>query len=154
MTAKMIDKVYALINQISSENHEESAWLSLIENDFPDRYKELAGISLAECHVIDYIGRNNFTNATGISSGLRITKGGISKITARLLQRELIEARHVDGNKKEKLYSLTPSGHKVFMLHAKLHALSYDKIKVLMESFSTEELKIINRFLDGLAKAL
>ena len=154
MTGEIIDKVYTLINQISSENHEESAWFSLLESYASDCYKELTGISLAECHVIDYIGRNHFTNATGISSGLRITKGGISKITARLLQRELIEVRHVDGNKKEKLYSLTPSGHKVFVLHAKLHALSYDRIKALIESFSSDELKIIDRFLDGLTEAL
>jgi DNA-binding MarR family transcriptional regulator len=148
---ELISQVEALVNQISAENHEEESWHDLLAGS---ELNKLAKMTLSACHVVDYIGKNRLTNAIGIANHLNITKGGISKITGRLLQQQLIEAHRMEGNRKEIFYSLTPAGKKLFALHEKLHAIAHDRLAALFQAYTAEELATVNRFLTELMQVL
>ena len=62
-------------------------------------------VSLAECHVLDYIARHDKTNAISIAAASGITRGGISKITARLEQKGLLTVTAAPDNKKMLSYT-------------------------------------------------
>lgn len=116
-------------------------------------YEELRtlNLSLAEYHVIDCIGRDDPVNVTAIAKKLKFTKGGISKITAKLLNKALIEARRRENNQKEIYYSLKPLGFKAFQLHDVLHRKAREDFQTVLTGFNHEELKVISRFLGEFA---
>jgi DNA-binding MarR family transcriptional regulator len=104
-------------------------------------------ISLAECHVIDCIERNETFNTTAIAKKLNITKGGISKITAKLIKKNMIEAYRLTNNNKEVYYRLKPLGRKVFETHETLHKEAEEAFKKLFSAYSQSELEFASRFL-------
>jgi DNA-binding MarR family transcriptional regulator len=146
-SAALMRSIERLIGKISAENHEEDAWRDLLSaSDLS--YKDK--VTLSECHVIDYIGRNRLTNAVSIAHNLNISKGGISKITSRLLKKGFIELHRLEGNRKEIFFTLTPDGKKIFALHEKLHRRVQEKCRSLLHEFSPDELQTVRRFVDGM----
>lgn len=115
-------------------------------------WKELqdVSISVAECHVIDCIERNGMINTTAISQKLAITKGGISKITAKLIKKNMIEVKRLENNQKETYYTLTPLGKKIFRVHEILHEQIAKKFATIFSAYSHEELKFASKFLGDL----
>ena len=145
----LISQLMLIINNVSDDTHEKEEWSSLLSES------ELAlveNVTLTECHVIDYIGNHRLTNAVSIAAALGITKGGISKITARLLAKKLIETHRMEGNRKEIFLTLTPVGKEVFELHAGLHARMYERLTNMFSDYSREELDVVGRFLNDLQK--
>lgn len=112
----------------------------------------MENVTPAECHVIDYIGKNRLTNAVGISNALGITKGGISKLTSRLSEKGFLEPYRMEGNRKEIFFTLTPSGKEVFEINARIDAQINERLLVLMSEYSPEELDVITRFLNDFLK--
>ena len=112
-----------------------------------EKYEHLVDITIVECHVIDCIERNPLINAVGISQKMNVTKGGISKITAKLLKKGLIQIYRMEGNKKEIFYSLTPLGKEVFIVHEQLHTALHQRFDLLLGRYSDAELNIISTFL-------
>lgn len=125
-------KVQALENVLLEQGHEELRNVS---------------ISLAECHVIDCIERNEMFNTTAIAKKLNITKGGISKITTKLIKKNMIEAYRLTNNQKEIYYRLKPLGRKVFKLHESLHKKAEEVFKNIFRAYSQDELEFVSRFL-------
>jgi DNA-binding MarR family transcriptional regulator len=125
-------KQQALENVLREQGHEELRNIS---------------ISLAECHVIDCIERNETFNTTAISKKLNITKGGISKITTKLIKKEMIEAYRLTNNQKEIYYRLKPLGRKVFEIHENSHKDAEEAFKKLFSAYSQSELEFASRFL-------
>lgn len=111
-------------------------------------------ISLAECHVIDCIERNEMLNTTAIAKKLNITKGGISKIAARLIKKNMIEAYRLTDNQKEIYYRLKPLGRKVFELHEALHMEAEEVFKKIFSMYSKSELAFAGRFLADITAAI
>lgn len=141
----------SFMNKISMENHENEYLKELLGEE---KYKNISDITLTECHVIDCIERNPLINAIGISQKMNITKGGISKISSRLLKKKLIQIYRREGNKKEIFYSLTPLGREVFLVHEKLHEKLYQKADLFLDGFTDGELKKINEFISGLSEII
>jgi DNA-binding MarR family transcriptional regulator len=108
------------------------------------------GIKLSEYHVIDCIGRNRFPNATFISKEMNMTIGAISKIAAKLMSSCLIKADHLQNNKKEVFYTLTPQGKDAFEVHEKIHALNNNKLNDMFGKYGPDELNTIARFIDDI----
>jgi len=104
-------------------------------------------ISLMECHVIDCIERNAMSNTTAIAKKLNITKGGISKITTKLIKKNMIEAYRLTNNQKEIYYRLKPLGRKVFELHEILHKEAKEVLNNFFSVYSQDELEFASRFL-------
>lgn len=145
----LILKINNFINKVNSENYEDEFLKELLAED---KRKDILDITLTECHVIDCIERNPLINAIGISQKMNITKGGISKIAAKLLKKKLINTYRLEGNKKEVFYSLTPRGKEVFLIHEQLHKKAYEKIGLLLDHYTAPELKRISDFLSELSE--
>lgn len=128
-----------LVNVLLEQGHEELHNVS---------------VSLAECHVIDCIERNAMSNTTALAKKLNITKGGISKITTRLIKKNMIEAYHLTNNQKEIYYRLKPLGRKVFELHEILHKEAEEVLKKFFNAYSQDELAFVGRFLADINAAI
>jgi DNA-binding MarR family transcriptional regulator len=109
---------------------------------------------LSEIHVIDCIGKNKMPNTTFIAKNMNMTKGAISKITSKLLDKKLIKSNHLEENKKEIYFTLTAQGKVVFDAHEKVHHMANEKIKAIFANYSREELRTINVFLEDLLSKL
>ncbi len=146
----MLNKMTVLFDAINGtiQDHEKSLNDLLIEDDC--KIKDIKSLMLSEFHVIDCIGKNRLCNTTFISQQLNMTKGAISKITVKLLDKELIEASRLENNKKEIYYTLTASGKEVFNIHEKLHEIENKKLVDLFSKYNKEELSTINNFIDDL----
>lgn len=146
----IINKLVCLFDYINdyAEIHEKSLKDLLNKQD----YKILSNKSLmlSEIHVIDCIGKNRLPNATFISKELSMTKGAISKITAKLLEKGFIQGNQLEDNKKEIYYTLTPQGKEVFKVHERLHNIENEKIITTLTHYTKEELHTISNFLDDL----
>ncbi|ADK14694.1 MULTISPECIES: MarR family transcriptional regulator [Clostridium] len=116
------------------------------------KHKELydMGLMFSEIHVIDCIGKTQLINATSIAKELNMTKGAISKITNKLLRKELIKGNHLENNKKEIYYALTAQGKEVFKIHEMLHKVKHEKFIKILSKYDKEGLNIINSFIDDL----
>ncbi|CAM3787358.1 MarR family transcriptional regulator [Xenorhabdus thuongxuanensis] len=107
----------------------------------------LSGYSLSELHVIQCIGKSVLLNITSISQALGMTKGAISKICAKLLQRSIVEKLKMVDNQKETYFSLTDEGKQIFATHEKLHQQAEARWLQILENYSPEELITIKRFI-------
>lgn len=149
-----INKLIATFEHINNlvDSHEGEIKNLLIKNDYKDLYN--MGLMLSEIHVIDCIGKNQLPNATFISKELNMTKGAISKITSKLLKKELIKGNHLENNKKEIYYTLTAQGKEVFKIHEILHKIEHEKFVKILSQYDKEGLNIINNFLEDLMNEL
>ncbi|NRT90288.1 MarR family transcriptional regulator [Clostridium beijerinckii] len=149
-----INKLVAAFEHInnSMDSHGDEIKNLLIQYNHKDLYD--MGLMLSEVHVIDCIGKNQLINATFISKELNMTKGAISKITSKLLKKELIKGNHLENNKKEIYYTLTTRGKEVFKVHEILHKIESEKFVKILSKYDKEELSIISSFLDDLISEL
>jgi len=149
-----INKLIAAFDHINNsvDSHENEIKNLLIKYDYKDLYD--MGLMLSEIHVIDCIGKNQLPNATFISKELSMTKGAISKVTSKLLKKELIRGNHLENNKKEIYYTLTAQGKEVFKAHEILHKIEHEKFVKILSQYDKEGLSIINSFLDDLISEL
>lgn len=154
-------RVQNLINQLEVlmyhyNDHEEYQQQALENFLMEQGNEELrnVSISLAECHVIDCIERNEMFNTTAIAQKLNITKGGISKITTRLIKKNMIEAYRLTNNQKEIYYRLKPLGRKVFEFHETLHKDAAEVFKNFFRAYSQDELEFASRFLADITEAI
>jgi DNA-binding MarR family transcriptional regulator len=124
-------------------------------------------LSLSEYHVLHYIGigegasngeaenlRSALANGTRLSKSMGMTKGGISKLTAKLQKKGLIRTERFSDNQKEVYYRLTPEGEKIFHLHAKLHAIADKNLMTALKEYDTDQLVLIREFLLKITKAI
>ncbi|MBD2812422.1 MarR family transcriptional regulator [Xenorhabdus sp. Vera] len=106
----------------------------------------ISDYSLSELHVIQCIGDSGLLNITAISQAMKMTKGAISKICAKLIQRVILEKLKMVDNQKESYFSLTIEGKKVFVAHEKLHRQAEAKWLQILENYSVEEQLLIKQF--------
>lgn len=112
--------------------------------------EEYDGLNLSDVHTIEYIGKNRDSNITAISKHMKITKSGTLKIVKKLLERGEIEQYQLPENKKEKYFSLTSNGEKIFEKHERLHREGEERESKIFDKFSLDEKKIIYKFLKTL----
>ncbi len=116
------------------------------------QFLETYAISISDVHVLAYIGEHQNTNAISIANALGITRSGISKITARLLKKELIQAQHAENSKKELAYVLTPAGQEIHFVHGQVHQQIFRRLETVLDAYSEEEIDCIQRFLADLER--
>ncbi|MDX7993243.1 MarR family transcriptional regulator [Xenorhabdus littoralis] len=106
----------------------------------------ISDYSLSELHVIQCIGASGLLNITAISQAMKMTRGAISKICAKLLQRSILEKLKMVDNQKEIYFSLTVEGKQILAVHEKLHQQAEKRWMKILENYSEEELVAIQRF--------
>lgn len=111
-------------------------------------------LSLSEIHCIDNIEKLGSPNVTILANTMKMTRGGITKITRKLIKKEFIIDFKEEGNKKEVYFRLTPKGIEVYLDHEKTHKAAKDREMGLYSTFTEEEQKIILKFLEKSNKHL
>lgn len=146
----IMNKIISIIDFLNDyqNNHKKLLEDLLVECNYNDIYNK--NLILSEFHVIDCIGKNKLPNATFISNQLNMSRGAISKITTKLLEKGLIKGDQLENNKKETYYTLTFLGRKAFEIHEKYHDIENQKFKRILNKYDEEKLNVINNFLDDL----
>lgn len=146
----IISKLICLIDTFGdySQNHEKILKEFMNINDY--KFLLTKGLTISEIHVIDCIGKHQLPNATFIAKELSMTKGAISKITAKLLDKGFIKGNHLEDNKKEIYLTLTTQGKDIFIAHEKVHDIENEKLITMLTEYKNNELQTISHFLDDL----
>jgi len=114
-------------------------------NEF--RMKEgLKGYKSSDVHYTEFIGENADSNLSELAQSLYMTRGAITKITRKLIEKKLIESYRKPDNKKEIYFRLTKQGEAVKTIHEKLHSEFRERDRVVFEDLSEEQLNGILDF--------
>ncbi|EGL20273.1 MULTISPECIES: MarR family transcriptional regulator [unclassified Paenibacillus] len=123
-----------------------------LQKDGAERNADLSQLTLTQMHVLHEIASGENANVTQIANHIGVTKGGVSKAVAKLIQAGLAAEAPRPGSKREMHYLVTPLGEQIARVHDKLHRLLEEKHFKLYSTYSGEELSVIVRFLDDLTR--
>jgi len=111
--------------------------------------EQLADFKPAEVHTIAFIGGHQDANVTAIANGLYVTRGAVSKMTRRLITRDLISRYQNPDNQKEVYFRLTSKGEVVRATHARLHQQFNQRDAPVFEQADPEQLQQTLAFLNA-----
>lgn len=114
----------------------------------------LKGYKPSEVHCIDSIGKNVDANVTKLAVSLYMTRGAISKITKKLINRGLIETYQKSNNKKEIYFRLTEQGEVIYKIHEELHKEFQERDKVVFEQITEQQLESLLSFVEKYSRHL
>lgn len=109
--------------------------------------EKLHEYNYSEIHTIAAIGNLKEPNVTNIANQMNVTKGAISKITKKLLQRQLIETYQQEGNKQKIFFKLTESGQFLYEEHEKRHNLWLKRDDEFIKQFDEKIVKQVEMFM-------
>lgn len=125
------------------------AWLNK-----PKMEDSLKGYKSSEVHYIECIGRNVDSNVTKLAESLYMTRGAISKIAKKLIEKGTIESYQKLDNKKEIYFRLTKQGQKIYKVHEELHKKFQERDKVVFEQITDEQFDSMLSFVEKYIKHL
>lgn len=116
--------------------------------------KALNGYKPSEIHCLDYIGTHSDPNVTQLANAFYMTRGAISKLTKKLIDKDLIEGYQKTGNRKEVYFRLTQKGLGIFSIHKKLHHEFDERDRFVFEQMTKEEMESVLKFSETYNKHL
>ncbi|WP_445291552.1 MarR family transcriptional regulator [Bacillus cereus] len=120
-----------------------------------DKMEEgLKGFKSSEVHCIEYIENNADSNVTQLAEAFYVTRGAISRMTKKLIQKGLIESYQKSENKKEIYFRLTEEGKESYKIHEDLHKEFQERDKAVFEQVTEEEFDSIIRFVEKYSRHL
>lgn len=125
------------------------AWLNKFKME-----DSLKGYKSSEVHYIECIGRNVDSNVTKLAESLYMTRGAISKITKKLIEKGLIESYQKPDNKKEIYFRLTEQGKVIYKIHEELHKEFRERDKVVFEQVTEEQFDSMLSFVEKYSRHL
>lgn len=108
----------------------------------------LKGYNPSEVHCIAHIGANEEANVTKLAEAFSMTRSAISKLTRKLMQKDLIESYQKPDNKKEVYFKLTGQGQAVYDIHESLHNEYHKRDQAVFEQVTEEQLHSILSFVE------
>lgn len=108
----------------------------------------------SEVHCIEYVGENVDSNVTKLAEAFYMTRGAISKLTKKVMEKGLIESYQKPDNKKEIYFRLTEKGKAIYTVHEELHKELQERDKAVFEQMTEEQLDIILNFSEKYNKHL
>ncbi|SEJ45373.1 DNA-binding transcriptional regulator, MarR family [Propionispira arboris] len=114
------------------------------------REEIFAGLNLAEVHCIAKIGSMEYANVTKVAHAMHMTRGAISKISKKLLNKQLVESYQKPENNKEVYFCLTTSGKLIYDEHKVCHEQAKLRKLKLLSNYSEAEQIVILRFLEDI----
>lgn len=124
-------------------------WLNKYKMEF-----SLKDFKSSEVHCIEYIGNNEEANVTKLADSFYMTRGAISKITQKLINKGVIESYQKPENKKEIYFRLTKQGKVIYKVHEDLHKEFQERDKAVFEQVTEEQFDTIISFMDMYSKHL
>ncbi|MDA1779659.1 MULTISPECIES: MarR family transcriptional regulator [Bacillus] len=120
-----------------------------------DKMEEgLKGFKSSEVHCIEYIENNADSNVTQLAEAFYVTRGAISRMTKKLIQKGLIESYQKSENKKEIYFRLTEQGKEIYKIHEDLHKEFQERDKAVFEQVTEEEFDSIISFVEKYSRHL
>ncbi|MFD0695133.1 MarR family transcriptional regulator [Paenibacillus sp. GCM10027628] len=111
-------------------------------------------LTMSETHVIEQIGIHETINVTRLAEKMGMTKGAITKINAKLLDRGWIEKFALSGNRKEVLFRLTPDGQMVYEVHEQYHLYAEKFFQEFINRYTDAEFEFIDRLIGDITQAI
>ncbi|RAW12884.1 MarR family transcriptional regulator [Paenibacillus taichungensis] len=114
-----------------------------------DKMEEsLKGYKPSEVHCIEYIEKNADSNVTKLAEYFYMTRGAISKLTKKLIEKGLIESYQKSDNKKEIYFRLTEQGKVIYQIHEDLHNEFHERDKAVFEQITDDQFDSMLKFVD------
>ncbi|HEO8422735.1 MarR family transcriptional regulator [Niallia sp. FSL W8-0635] len=113
----------------------------------PELESALNGYTLNEIELIENIALIPNANVTKLAAASYMTRGAISKLTKKLLAKNIIESYQNAENKKEIYFRLTANGQKINNIHQELHGLFLKRDKEVFKNMTDDEFDTIFRFI-------
>ncbi|MCH4566222.1 MarR family transcriptional regulator [Bacillus sp. ES1-5] len=131
------------------ELYNKMVWLN------KDKMEEgLKGFKSSEVHCIEYIENNSDSNVTQLAEAFYVTRGAISRMTKKLINKGLIESYQKSENKKEIYFRLTEQGKKIYKIHEELHNEFQQRDKAVFEQVTEAEFDSIINFVEKYSRHL
>jgi DNA-binding MarR family transcriptional regulator len=125
------------------------AWLNKFKME-----QSFNGYKSSEVHYIECIGRNVDSNVTKLAESLYMTRGAISKMTRKLIEKGVIESYQKPENKKEIYFRLTKEGERIYKVHEKLHKEFQERDKAVFDQVTEEQFESMLSFVEKYSKHL
>ncbi|MGU8237985.1 MarR family transcriptional regulator [Clostridium perfringens] len=117
------------------------AWLNKSKME-----KCLKGYKPSEIHCIEYIANNVDCNVTKLAESFYMTRGAISKLSKKLMEKGLIESYQKEDNKKEIYFKLTEKGKAINKIHDDLHNEFQERDKAVFDKITEEQFDYMINF--------
>ena len=114
----------------------------------------LKGYKSSEVHCIEYIGRNVDCNVTKLAESFYMTRGAISKLSKKLIEKGIIESYQKPDNKKEIFFRLTSKGKAIYKIHEELHKEFQQRDKVIFDQVTEEQFDMMLSFVEKYSRHL
>ncbi|CAM4462398.1 MarR family transcriptional regulator [Paenibacillus phoenicis] len=124
-------------------------WLNKMKIE--DRLK---GVKPSEVHCIEAIGKQAEPNVTRLAETLYMTRGAITKLTKKLMDKGLIESYQKPDNKKEIYFKLTAQGQNIFDIHEELHEELQARDQAVFEQVTEEQFDQMLHFIERYSRHL
>lgn len=116
--------------------YQKMAFLNRLEME-----KALSGYSSSEVHCMEYVGRHTDVNVTKLAQAFFMTRGAMSKVTKKLIEKNVLESYQKEDNRKEIYFRLTAKGIEVFDLHEALHQQFVRRDAALFEQLTEAQVR-------------
>lgn len=137
-----MDKIETVLGNFR-ELYQKMAYLNRVKME-----KALSEFKSSEVHCLEFVGKNEDSNVTKMADAFYMTRGAMSKITKKLIEKGVLESYQKNENKKEIYFKLTAKGLKVFNIHESLHQLFKERDSFIFESISEEQLTAMLSFMN------
>lgn len=114
----------------------------------------LKGYKPSEVHCIEYIEKNVDSNVTKLAESFYMTRGAISKLTKKLIEKGLIESYQKPDNNKEIYFRLTEQGKVIYQIHEDLHKEFQERDKAVFEQVTEEQFDSMLGFVEKYSRHL
>ena len=108
----------------------------------------------AEVHMIEMIGSYETITTTKLAEKLGITKGAVSQVTRKLLEKNLIIKIPSIEKNNEVLISLTDKGRVVYSYHQRMHEKMLKKIDLILCNLSDEGKMALDQIIQVIDESL
>ncbi|MGL4989616.1 MAG: MarR family transcriptional regulator [Sarcina sp.] len=103
----------------------------------------------SEIHCIEFIGENVDSNVTKLAESFYMTRGAISKLSKKLIEKGYIESYQKPDNKKEVYFRLTKQGKEIYAIHENLHREFHKRDKSVFDKVNDDEFDSMLRFIEN-----
>ncbi|MCE5284671.1 MAG: MarR family transcriptional regulator [Pelosinus sp.] len=108
----------------------------------------------SELHTLSAICNHELVNASELAQIMGITKGAITQVVNKLIQKGLIEKFNMPGNKKEVYFHVTESGIRVNEAHCQYHKMMHEPVNKYLCELDKEKLEAIGQYFDILVASM
>ncbi|OLO25351.1 MarR family transcriptional regulator [Priestia megaterium] len=119
----------------------------IIWRNKPEVELALKDYKLSEIELIENISLIPNANVTKLAAASYMTRGAISKLTKKLIAKNIIESYQSVENKKEIYFRLTTHGKKINDIHQELHQSFLQRDEEVFKYMTDEEFDTIFRFI-------